>query len=410
MRRRCRRDGVLVTVSRTAPLNAAGFVTAFGAHSVAAGLGAEHGNIGLTLVNLGILLAVYDIAEVFLKPVFGALSDRIGVKPVIVGGLFAFAAVSLAGAFVVGPVALGIIRFGQGAAASAFSPASSAAVGRLAAPGAAGRYFGRYGSWKGLGYAAGPLVGGGFILVGGIPSLLVATAVGALLTGIWVVLAVPVLPVLPKTRYTLLDLLGQLTSRSFLLPVLALATATAALGAAVGFLPALGTGHGMSVLASLGLVTALAIVSSLVQPLVGRLIDARRLGIRRGIPLGLQLIVGGLLLATVGGVPALYVSAVALGAGIGAVTALGFTHLATTTPPERLGRTMGTAELGRELGDAGGPLLVGVVATAAGLPFGLAALGGLSAIVAVTTGIFLRSSPPPEPLTGQGQGERHLGS
>lgn len=380
-----------MTISRTAPLNAAGFVTAFGAHSVAAGLGVEHQDIGVTLVSLGILLAVYDIAEVVLKPVFGTLSDRIGVKPVIVGGLFAFAAVSLVGVFVVGPVALAIIRFGQGAAASAFSPASSAAVGRMAAPGAAGRYFGRYGSWKGLGYAAGPLIGGGLIVLGGFPVLFLVTAVGALVTGLSVVLAVPSLPVLPKTRYTVVDLARQFTSRSFVLPVLALASATAALGSAVGFLPAVGTERGMGVLASLGVVSTLAIVSSLVQPVVGRLIDARRLGVRLGIPLGLLLIVVGLILPAIPGAWALYLSGILLGSGIGAVTALGFTHLATTTPAERLGRTMGTAELGRELGDAGGPLLVGAVAAAAGLPFGLAALGAVSAVVAALSGIALGS-------------------
>ncbi len=386
-----------MTTSRTAPLNAAGFVTAFGAHSIAAGLGVEHQNIGVTLVSLGILLAVYDIAEVILKPVFGTLSDRVGVKPVIVGGLLAFAAVSLVGVFVAGPVALGIIRVGQGAAASAFSPASSAAVGRMAAPGAAGRYFGRYGSWKGLGYAAGPLLGGGAILLGGFPLLFVITAVGALITALWVLLTVPPLTVLPKARYTVVDLMRQVTSRSFLLPVLALATATAALGSAVGFLPAAGTERGMDVLASLGVVTTLAIVSSLVQPVVGRLIDARRLGVRLGIPLGLLFIVVGLLLPGVATAWVLYLSAILLGSGIGVVTALGFTHLATTTPAERLGRTMGTAELGRELGDAGGPLLVGAVAAAAGLPFGLAVLGALSAVVAATNGILLR-----EPRRGRG--------
>jgi len=355
-----------VRVARTAPLNAAGFVTAFGAHSIAAGLGVEHQDIGVTLLSLGLLLAVYDVAEVILKPVFGVLSDRIGVKPVIVGGLFAFAAVSLVGVFVVGPVALGIIRFGQGAAASAFSPASSAAVGRMAAPGTAGRYFGRYGSWKGLGYAAGPLIGGGVILLGGFPALFLVTAVGALATAVWVVVAVPSLPVLPRTRYTVVDLARQLTSRSFLLPVLALATATAALGSAVGFLPAVGTERGMGVLASLGVVTTLAIVSSLVQPAVGRLIDARRLGVRLGIPLGLLLIAVGLLLP-------------------------GIAMAWTTTPTERLGRTMGTAELGRELGDAGGPLLVGAIATAAGLPVGLGALGAVSVVVAAVTGVALGS-------------------
>ena len=111
----------LATRSSSAPLYAAGFVTAFGAHSIAAGLGAQSDNIGLTLLNLGILLALYDISEVFLKPVFGALSDRVGPKPVIVGGLFAFAALSLSGLWAADPLMLALARLGQGAAASAFS-------------------------------------------------------------------------------------------------------------------------------------------------------------------------------------------------------------------------------------------------------------------------------------------------
>ena len=51
-----------------------------------------------------------------------------------------------------------------------------------------------------------------------------------------------------------------------------------------------------------------------------------------------------------------------IGAGTGLITPLGFAALAASTPPERLGQTMGAAELGRELGDAGGPLLVAGVA------------------------------------------------
>ena len=46
----------------SAPLYGAWFVTAFGAHSVAAGMGAQSGNIGLTLLTLGVLLAAYDIS------------------------------------------------------------------------------------------------------------------------------------------------------------------------------------------------------------------------------------------------------------------------------------------------------------------------------------------------------------
>jgi MFS family permease len=72
-----------------------------------------------------------------------------------------------------------------------------------------------------------------------------------------------------------------------------------------------------------------------------------------------------------------------IGAGVGAATPLGFAHLADSTPRERMGRTMGSAELGRELGDAGGPLVVGTVATAASLPLGLGLLALLVAAAAL---------------------------
>lgn len=369
-----------------APLYAAGFTTAFGAHAIAAGLGAESTDLGVSLLTFGLLLAVYDLAEVVLKPVFGTLSDRIGVKPVIIGGLAVFAVASLAGVFAGNAFLLGLARLGQGAAASAFSPASSAAVARLAGPRAAGRFFGRYGSYKSLGYALGPLIGAGLIALGGFPLLFAALTILAASTAAWVILAVPRLPVLPRPRYTLGDLARQTTHRSFLVPTLALAAATGALGVAVGFLPLLAAALQFPLLASMAAVTVLAVASTVTQPVVGSLRDAGRITTRAGVAAGLGLIAVGLaLVAAVPSAPVVYVSAAIIGLGIGTVTPLGFAHLAATTPPERLGRTMGSAELGREVGDAGGPLLVGGIAATLGVGVGLDALALIVAVVAVLT-------------------------
>jgi hypothetical protein len=81
------------------------------------------------------------------------------------------------------------------------------------------------------------------------------------------------------------------------------------------------------------------------------------------------------------------------------ITPLGFAALAQASPAERLGQTMGAAELGRELGDAGGPLLVGVIATTATLTTGYAAL---SALLATTALLLLRPAPATPSPAGTG--------
>ncbi|HTI32277.1 MAG TPA: hypothetical protein VL422_01295, partial [Miltoncostaea sp.] len=85
------------------------------------------------------------------------------------------------------------------------------------------------------------------------------------------------------------------------------------------------------------------------------------------------------------------------GLTIGTVTPLAFAHLAAVTPDERMGRTMGNAELGRELGDAGGPLLVGGIAAAATLAAGLAALAAVSAAAGAVGWLGLRGRPVGDP-------------
>ncbi|MFC0439988.1 MFS transporter [Kutzneria buriramensis] len=361
------------------PLYAAGFVTAFGAHSIAASLGGyEHGS----LLTLGILLAIYDGAEIVLKPVFGAVVDRIGPRPVLLGGLLAFALASAAFVFAGEPGAVGLTRFGQGAAAAAFSPAASAMVARLAPKARHGRAFGSYGAWKGLGYALGPVLGGVLITVGGFPLLFATLAGLALAVAVWALVAVPAVEPLPKVRQTVLDLARRISSPGFLRPTGTLAASTAALAVGVGFLPVQGAAAGLGTVATGAAVSVLAAAAAVVQPYAGRARDAGRLSEKVGMAAGLALAaVGFVVAAALPGLVGILVAALAIGAGTGVVTPLGFAALAAVTPPERLGQTMGSAEVGRELGDAGGPLLVGGIAVAAGLAGGFL---GLTAVLVVT--------------------------
>lgn len=378
------------TAPRLAPLYAAGFVTAFGANGIAAAVGGEHLELGLTLAWLGLFLALYDVAELVLKPVFGALSDRIGPRPVIVGGLVVFAAASLIGVFGTGPLWLGLARLLQGAGASAFSPASSAAVARLVPAHRRGTYFGRYGSWKGLGYAGGPVIGALVVQFGSTQWLFGILVVMALVTAVAVLIAVEPIEPLPRQRATLAVMVRAATDRRFLTPVVVLAVGSAAIGALTGMLPALGTEIGIPLLVSSLAVAVLAVTSSLVQPVAGRLHDAGRLGTGVAGVAGTAAVAAAFLVVAVApSAVAVFIAALLAGAGVATLTPVAFAHLAGTTPPDRLGRTMGSAELGRETGDAVGPLVVGGVGSAIGLPFGFAAF----AVVALVGTLVASRSP-----------------
>lgn len=363
------------------PLYAAGFTTAFGAHAVAANLVFDLDDLTSSLLYLGLLLALYDGAEVLLKPVFGTLADRIGAKPVLLGGLVAFAAASFLFVVVADTDWLWLARLGQGAAASAFSPAASSSVARLTRKGKHGSAFGTYGFYKSLGYTLGPLLGGVIVWIGGLTLLFAVMAVLALVVAIWAKVVVPALAPLPRARQTVVDLARRLSDRQFLGPTAALAASTAALSVGVGFLPVAGVDAGLGPIATGAAVSVLALCAAFAQPRAGRALDAGKITVERGVAWGLVVTAAGLALAMIPGVVGILTAAVAVGIGTGVITPLGFAALAASTPEERMGQTMGAAELGRELGDAGGPLIVAGVAVVATLTAGFGVLAAITLLI-----------------------------
>jgi MFS family permease len=266
-------------------------------------------------------------------------------------------------------------------------------IARIAPDRRRGRAFGSYGAWKGLGYTLGPVLGGALISLGGYRLLFVVLTALALAVAGWAALAVPGLSPLPRSRQTVLDLARRLSDRGFLVPTTALAAATAALACGVGFLPVLGAGAGLGPVATGAAVSVLAATAALSQPWIGRARDTGRLGERAGIILGLHLTAAGLAVpALLPHLPGLLAAALFVGIGTGLITPLAFAALAAAGPPERIGQTMGSAEIGRELGDAGGPLLVGGLAAATSLTTGFL---GLAVLLALAAGAVMVARPTP---------------
>jgi MFS family permease len=152
-------------------------------------------------------------------------------------------------------------------------------------------------------------------------------------------------------------------------------------------------------LATGAIVSLLAAAAALVQPRAGRARDRGRIGDRTGMATGLALTAVGSGAVVIPGIAGLVTAAVLIGIGVGLITPIGFAHLATTTPEERLGQTLGAAEVGRELGDAGGPLLVGGLAAAATLT---PALLGFAALLTAAAAIVAAPSRQPQHPTGGG--------
>jgi MFS transporter, DHA1 family, tetracycline resistance protein len=210
---------------------------------------------------------------------------------------------------------------------------------------------------------------------------------------------------------TLLGLALRLTQPTFIQPTVALAAATAALSVGVGFLPVRGAATGLGPLATGAAVPLLALTAALIQPRASRAADAGRLPVPAGMAAGLALAAAGFVAAAqIPGLAGLLAAAIAVGVSVGLVTPLGFATLSRTAPAGRLGQTMGTAEVGRELGDAGRPMLVAALASIAGLGTGML---GLAVSLLLLAG---HTATQPQPQWGQRQPTllqpppRHMGT
>jgi MFS family permease len=266
-----------------------GFVTSFGAHIVATNLPAYAEMVGAGAFMIGLLIGVYDFAELFAKPVSGFIADRRGTKLTLLAGIGIFIAGSLL-FLIVSPRLLLLVRFIQGLGAAALSTVSITLVAKYFAQGR-GQAFGIYNAIKGAGYVVAPALGGyladtyGFALI-----FVVSAAVG--------VVALLLSLLLPRDRQEQAELADDddLSPRQFLaifteprlLPVYAVIVINMFLvGVLFGFLPVYLYAIGYTPLQSGTIVSVATLSYLLVQPAAGFLAD--RVAVRATVVVGLLL-------------------------------------------------------------------------------------------------------------------------
>lgn len=250
---------------------------------------------GATPTVIGLLFASFGLAVLMTSVPVGAVSDRIGRKLPLVGGLFALAVASVVFAFAPNIVWLFVARLVQGAADAITWVVGFALVADMYGAEERGRRMGIVMAGSTFGFLAGPTIGGWLYEVGGphLPYLSVAACSVAGAIGLsWLRLPEPThtREVLPLSRAVTIP------------PVIVCGLAVIIGGGTIAmveptlslYLTTLGLGP-----ARVGLVFGSgALVATFLHPLAGRLAD--RAGARRVTLLGLAGI--GLLLPLMGAV------------------------------------------------------------------------------------------------------------
>lgn len=359
-----------------------GFVTSFGAHIVATNLPVYAEAVGVGAFVIGLLIGVYDFAELFAKPFAGFVADRRGMKLTLLVGLGIFIAGSLL-FLAVSPSLLLLIRFIQGLGAAALSTVSISLVAKYFKEGR-GKAFGIYNAVKGAGYVISPALGGFLAHAYGFSSIFIVSA-GVGVVALLLALFLPADS--EKSEKLDDDDDDDLSLKDFflifkeprLLPIYAVIVINMFMvGILFGFLPVYLYGIGYTPVESGTIVSVVTLSYLLVQPLAGYMAD--RMEIRITVFIGLLLAALSIIAVTFTSGALLVIVGILAGIGVGTVWTNSDTLVSSLVDEDRLGASMGAAQSFKELGDMVGPLLIGLLTQFYGVRVGFVACGGLALV------------------------------
>lgn len=340
-------------------------------------------SLNLDLETIGWLRASSGVISLCLALPIGLLSDRVGRRWVIVGGLFTFAL----GMFCVGVAGgLPLLLVGSllfGVAGVATFQIGAALLGDVTTPGQRAMAFGLYTTAMGVGFTIGPLIGGQLAERAGTAVAFIVGGVVALVAGALAILILPN-PRLEGVRGGAARSLRGILAMARR-PDLALACVGTLLmswtfnGAISTFFPLYGDALGLSA-ATIGALFALrALVSAFGRIPNGML--ARLLG-NQSVMLG-ALVINALAMLALAFAQQTWLLAVLLiceGLAFGAYLVSGQTFVADRTTTENRGTAVGLYAMAGSIGGTAAPAGLGAVADRWGIA---ATFGTTSALLAV---------------------------
>lgn len=342
----------------------ASLISPLGTAVVSPVLASLTGPLGVTETRAGLLLAVFTAPSILLIPVVGALSDRVGRRPVLAAGLAVFglsgSAVALASEF----TAILALRFVQGVGYCGIAPVLITSVGDLYAGEREAAAQGVRFTVVSVALTVAPLVAGALVVLAWQAPFLVYLL--ALPASLAVVLflgdpraengraapdeAAPLWTVARRPR-VLLTLLGRTTPG---LVWFAFLTYASVVVARLGGSPA----------AAGAVVAAASLASALAATQVGRLTAALARG--RALAGGVALCAGGLVgLAFAPSVVLTGAAAAAVGGGFGVSISLYRSEMTRLAPGARRGGLVSVGESVGRIGSTVAPVATGALVAAA---------------------------------------------
>lgn len=117
-------------------------------------------SMGASAFQLGMLITVYAVCQFIFAPVWGAYSDRVGRRPVLLLGILGYAFTFILFGFATELWMLYVIRIAGGILACATMPTAMAYVGDSTSVEKRGQAMGMIGAAMGMGMVFGPAIGG----------------------------------------------------------------------------------------------------------------------------------------------------------------------------------------------------------------------------------------------------------
>ena len=329
------------------------------------------GPLGGGPAGVGLAVGAFSLTTLVLRPLAGRWVDRHGRRPLLVGGAVLFAVLVLGHLMVAQLAWLVVLRLLLGAAEAMYFVAGFAALADLAPPGRAGEALSYNSLALYLGLAAGPSVGAALLAWGGFPLVWAGTSV-LLATAALLAARVP---------ETLQPASGPappspLVHPAALVPGLGLFTGVAVVGGFLAFASLHAARLGVDPWSTVLGVFGVGVVACrlLFATLPDRVPPLRLAAVALAVSAA-----GLVLLAAVPAVWSLYAGAVLLAIGAAFVTPAVFAAIFSRVQPSERGAAAGTASVFIDLGLGGGPVLLGLVAAAGGIPAAFLAGAGLAA-------------------------------